>query len=166
MPVWHVNASQPGGQNFVNLFLQYGVALIGPGDPGAWPDFVAPENAPGSQTIVEQFAIGPDIGDTILLRAGTLSIIHAVGLVASGYKYLNQFGNVHGWDLQHARRVRWNAHQHSFGHRVFFPVRFSAVQNPDVIAYANGFIQNPPIDWQNDPLPALPPNNPQLPIRS
>ena len=33
--------------------------------------------------------------------------IAAVGLVAGDYLYVNAFDDVNGWDLQHARRVRW-----------------------------------------------------------
>ena len=186
--VWHVNANQPHpwrcapgcgmcigtphaktgrllqGHYYGDLFLQYGVALIGPGIGGAWPNFVVPWFArPGAARIVELFATGPAIGDIILLRPGTLRHIHAVGIVASGYQFLDQFDNVYGWDLQHARRVRWKPCRHDFGQRVFFPVSFSAVANPLVVQYAQQCIQQPPIDGQNGPLPTLPPGPLNLP---
>ena len=170
MPVWQVNAHQSPrpcwpavgnqqwrAQYYGDLFLQYGVALIGPGRGGAWPNFVAPCYAgPGAAAIVERFAAGPAIGDIILLRPGTLRHIHAVGIVASDYQFLDQFDNVYGWDLQHARRVHWKPCQHNFEQKVFFPVSFLAVANPLVVQYAQQCIQQPPIDWQNNPLPALP----------
>ena len=123
MPVWQVNAHQSPrpcwpavgnqqwrAQYYGDLFLQYGVALIGPGRGGAFPNFVAPCYAgPGAAAIVERFAAGPAIGDIILLRPGTLRHIHAVGIVASDYQFLDQFDNVYGWDLQHARRVHLEA---------------------------------------------------------
>ena len=187
--VWHVNANQPHpwrcapecgmcigtphantgrllqGHYYGDLFLQYGVALIGPGIGGAFPDFVIPDFAgPGAAIIVEKFATGPDIGDIILLRPGTLRHIHAVGIVASDYQFLDQFGNVYGWDLQHARRVRWKPCQHNFEQRVFFPVSFSAVAKTLVVQYAQQCIQRRPMDWQNGPLPPLPPGPLDLPF--
>ena len=188
MPLWQVNAKQPypwrcapgcgmcigtphenagrlmQGHYYGDLFLRYGVALIGPGLGGAWPNFVVPWFAsPGAQRIVGQFATGPATGDIILLRAGTLRHIHAVGTVAGAYEFLDQFDNVFGWDLQHARRVRWKPCEHDFGQNVFFPVSFSAVRKPEAVAYAQQCIQQPPIDWQNYPLPPLPPGPLDLP---
>ena len=151
------------GHYYGNLFLQYGVALIGPGGGGAWPNFVAPWYDPNKGPIVRKFATGPETGDIILLRPGTVSSIHAVGIVASDYQFLGQFDNVYGWELQHARRVRWKPCQHDFGQQVFFPVSFSAVWEPQVIAYAQQCIQQPPIGWQNGPLPPLPPGPLHLP---
>ena len=187
MPLWQVNAKQPHPWQcapgcgmcvgtphegtgrlmqdhcYGDLFLQYGVALIGPGGGGAWPNFVAPWYDPESERIVQQFAEGPEAGDIILLRPGTVSSIHAVGIVACDYQFLGQFDNVYGWDLQHGRRVHWRPCQYDFGQKVFFPVRFSAVQNPLVVGYAQQCIQQPPIDWQNGPLPPLPPGPLHLP---
>ena len=145
------------------FILQYGVALIGSGGGGAWPGFVEPWYDPNTYSIIQQFATGPNTDDIILLRPGTVSSIHAVGLVVEGglqgYQFLNQFNDVYGWDLSHARRVRWKACQHDFGHQVFFPIRFSRVGNgnAEVVEYAQQCIQTPPIDWQNSPLPPLPP---------
>jgi hypothetical protein len=46
------------------------------------------------------------IGDLIILRKGSSNVC-AVGEVASDYLWLDDFGDIDGWDLQHVRRVRW-----------------------------------------------------------
>ena len=55
---------------------------------------------------MRRFASEVKAGDVFLLRTG-IATIAAVGLVASDYLYVNAFDDVNGWDLQHARRVRW-----------------------------------------------------------
>ena len=181
MPLWQVNAYQYPrpcwadvegrhwrAQYYGDLFLQYGVALIGPGGEGPWSEgWVAPPYDPNTERIVETFVIGPETGDIILLRPGTVSSIDAVGLIVEGgpqgYCWRGEFNDVYGWELGHTRRVRWKACQHDFGRRVFFPVRFWPVQDAEVVAIANQLVQAPPQDWQNGPLPPLPPGPLHLP---
>ena len=49
---------------------------------------------------------GTGLGRHRLLRRANRSLMR-VGLIASEYQYLPQFDDVNGWDLQHARRIRW-----------------------------------------------------------
>ncbi|MBN1661286.1 MAG: hypothetical protein JXA93_23030, partial [Anaerolineae bacterium] len=100
---WQVSGG-PVNRSYVDLFLRHGVALIGPGDPGPWR--ADRDDDPFGGSHVRRFAHEVQPGDIFLLRTG-LSAICAVGLVASDYEYLAQFDDVNGWDLQHARRVRW-----------------------------------------------------------
>jgi hypothetical protein len=105
------------------------------------------------------------IGDWIVLRTGA-STIQSVGIVASDYLYLPQFDDVNGWDLQHARRVRWvkNLNPYTF-HTSLFGAnqpRLSQVNHPDVLDYVQRVIQSPPIRWQTEPLPPLPSEEPAL----
>jgi len=101
----------------------------------------------------------------VLLR-DRISQIVAIGLVAGDYSYLNQFDDVNGWDLQHARRVCWHRlpSPYSFGQAVFGanPPRLSRVQDPALVAYAERFVASPPTHWQSAPLPALPAEGPPL----
>jgi hypothetical protein len=89
-----------------------------------------------------------------------LSTIAAVGVVASEYLYLEQFDDVNGWDLQHARRVHWCQlpTNYEFGTPVFGanPPRFSRVWTGEVVDYALRFLHSPPTHWQTVPLPKLP----------
>ena len=161
--VWQV-ASGSIERPYAHKFLKYGVALIGPGDPGPW----RPEESDkkfDSKGYVRRFADELSIGDILLLRTGR-STICAVGLVASEYLHLPQFDDVNGWDVQHCRRVRWRPlfEPHDFKRQVFgaIPRRISRVHVADILEYANRFVQSPPTDWQTMALPQLPDDEPEL----
>ena len=166
--VWQI-AGGPSERSYAAVFLRYGVGLIGSGDSGAWtPDRGDEEFGDGQGSVggfVRRFATELNVGDVVLLRTG-LSRIRAVGLVASNYIYLNQFDDVNGWDLQHARRIRWCElpADYDFGNSVFgaSPPRFSRAASDAVIDYARRFILSPPTFWQEAPLPALPAEEPLL----
>lgn len=159
--VWQVTSASES-RNYTDVFLRYGVALITPGDSGAW--------SPQRQNlfeddVVRRFAEEVRTGDIVLLRSGSSSV-RAVGIVASDYLYLPQFDDVNGWDLQHARRVRWFELPtvYDFGKPVFGAIagRFSRVNRDDVIAYAQTFVNSPPDQWKTAPLPPLPEEQPPL----
>ena len=155
---WQVSAG-PLDRSYVNQFIKYGVALVGPGDMGPW--------RPGryDNRFIQRFASELQEGDVILLRTGA-SVIEAVGIVASEYQYLSQFDDVNGLDLQHGRRVRWCKlpDPQTFDEQVFGanPPRVSMVQSENLIDYANRFVLSPPMDWQSSMLPSLPPEEPAL----
>jgi len=157
--IWQISAG-PANRAYADVFLKYGVTLIGPGDSGPW----RPERDEADDA-VRRFAAEVQMGDIVLLRTGAASIC-AVGLVASHYLYLPQFDDVNGWDLQHARRVRWFPLQgeYTFEARVFgaFTAPFGRVQHPDVVDFATRFVNSPPTYWQTAPLPALPAEAPPL----
>lgn len=153
--VWQVS-SAPSNRNYADVFIQYGVALVTPGDAGAW----SPERAHlFEDDVVRRFAQETQIGDILLLRTST-SCIQAIGIIASEYIYLPQFDDVNGLDLQHARRVRWFAlpEVYDFGKSVFGAIsqRFSRVNSEDLINYAQNFVNSPPDQWKTAPLPMLP----------
>lgn len=152
--VWQIGGGS-AGKSCAEDFLRYGVALIGPGDLGPWPGAYAKDK---TTRFIRQFAEETQVGDILLLRQGR-SAIRAVGIVASEYMHLPQFEDVDGWDLQHARRVRWFAlpEPYRFPAAVFGanPTRFSRVSAMDVVAYARRFVQSPPTDWQVARLPEL-----------
>src|SRR5437667_9927906 len=102
--VWQI-AGGPTGRSYTTVFLRHGVGLIGPGDPGPWKEG-RPDDDFGGSSSVQHFASRAQPGDLVLLRAGN-SVVRAVGLIAGDYQYLPQFDDVNGWDLQHARRIRW-----------------------------------------------------------
>lgn len=160
--VWQVSAG-PFDRSYADQLLNFGVALIGPGDSGPWrPDRPDNEFEGG---FVRRFAAKLRTGDVLLLRMG-VSTIGAVGMVASEYEYLPQFDDVNGWDLQHGRRVRWYTlpEPYDFGKPVFgaSPPRFSRVQAARIVDYANRFVRSPPMDWQTSTLRSLPEEEPVL----
>jgi hypothetical protein len=161
--VWQISAG-PASRSYAELFLKHGVALVGPGDAGAWSreryahDF-------SLQGFVGRFAEEIALGDVLLLRTG-VATISAVGIVASGYLYLEQFDDVNGWDLQHARRTRWCrlGEEHAFSISVFgaSPTRCSRVLQEEALDFAERFLKSPPTHWQSAPLPELPAEEPPL----
>ncbi|GIW70819.1 MAG: hypothetical protein KatS3mg102_0361 [Planctomycetota bacterium] len=159
---WQISGG-PAVRSYDGVFLKYGVGLIGPGDAGPWNAERDDQEFEGG--FVRRFASEVQVGDVFLLRTG-ISRICAVGIVASDYLYLNQFDDVNGWDLQHARRVRWQPlpEPHEFGKPVFGanPGRLSRVWSEEVLDYTHRFLHSPPTHWQTAALPHLPPEQPPL----
>ena len=160
--IWQL-AGGPASRPYADVFLKHGVGLVGPGDAGPWKPERSDDEFEGG--FVRRFAKEMQVGDVLLLRTGIASI-SAVGIVASDYLYLNQFDDVNGWDLQHARRVRWSKlpGEYPFDSAVFgaTPARCSRVWNEEVKNYAERFLNSPPAHWQEAPLPELPTEEPDL----
>ncbi len=160
--VWQVSAG-PTKRRYSEVLLRHGVALIGPGNTGAWRPDRGDDAYEGSA--IRRFAAEVRVGDPVVMRIGT-SGITAVGLFAGDYEHLPQFDDVFGWDLQHSRRVHWCAlpEDYEFGASVFggMPMRFSAVGREEVLDYVGRFLRSPPTGWQSAPLPSLPATEPSL----
>jgi hypothetical protein len=154
--VWQIAAGN-AMRSYTETFLKYGVALLGPGWAGLWTRESKDGEFEGSY--VRRFASQARIGDVFVLRNGTRAIV-AIGLVASAYSFEHAFDDVNGWELQHARRVRWGRlpQEHQFGRAVFGgnPARFSRVWDQEVLDFAERFVNSPPTAWQTVPLPDLP----------
>jgi hypothetical protein len=164
--IWQL-AGGPSTRPYADVFFRHGVGLIGPGDAGPWKPQRDDDEFEGG--FVRRFASEMEIGDVVLLRTGIASII-AVGIVASEYLYLNQFDEVNGWDLQHARRVQWCRlpQEYTFGGPVFGanPTRCSRTWNEEVKDYAERFLNSPPTHWREAPLPELPAEEPPLDLKT
>jgi hypothetical protein len=160
--IWQL-AGGPASRPYADVFLRHGVGLIGPGDAGPWKPERGDDEFEGG--FVRRFASEMQVGDVVLLRKGSATII-AVGIVASDYMYLNQFEDVNGWALQHARRIRWCKlpQEYTFGTTVFGanPTRCSRTWNEEVKDYAERFLNSPPTLWQEASLPDLPEEEPGL----
>lgn len=160
--VWQISGG-PSSRSYADVLLKHGVALIGPGDAGGWRPERDDDEFEGG--FVRRFATEVAVGDVFLLRTGVASIA-ALGLVASEYLYVNAFDDVNGWDLQHARRVRWChlPETHIFGSSVFGanPARCSRVWNDEGTDFATRFLNSPPTHWQTAVLPELPAEEPAL----
>lgn len=100
--VWQIAAGD-ATRPYSEWFRKYGVALVGPGWPGQWTHDLDDDEFEGG--FVRRFASEVTVGDAIVLRRGVARIV-AIGLVASDYFFEEAFEDVHGWSLQHARRVR------------------------------------------------------------
>jgi hypothetical protein len=148
---------------YADVLLKHGVALIGPGDAGPWTPERDDNEFEGG--FVRRFASEVAPGDVFLLRTGLATIV-ALGLVAGEYLYVSAFDDVNGWDLQHARRVRWCRlpSPHVFGGSAFGanPPRCSRLWGKEVVEFTERFLNSPPTHWQTAPLPELPAEEPPL----
>lgn len=108
--VWQ-HAAGDNDRNYVDLCLQWGVILNGPGHLGRWPECRQPLQGEGwsarKLSDLRRFCEDMQDGDIVVLRLGT-NIVAAVGVVIGGYEWCDAFGDVDGWVLQHVRRVRWH----------------------------------------------------------
>ncbi len=160
--IWQI-AGGPGDRSYAEVFLRYDVGLIGSGDQGAWTPEL--DEDPEFDGGVKIFAKQPAIDDLILLRLGQ-SRVKAIGMVASEYLYLEQFDDVNGWDLQHARRVRWFEFPQVqelagalFGAN---PAKFSRSHKPEVFEFCQKVRASLPSTWATQRLASLPEPEPTL----
>lgn len=111
MSVWQVAAGD-GSRDYADIFLKFGVILVGPGSEGNYFEnrsiYDDPNHwafRPFINTIAEQLRKD----DMIILKrpSGYQWEILAVGKVESEYVHNETFGDVDGWDLQHCRIIRW-----------------------------------------------------------
>ncbi len=109
MRYWQ-QAAGDNDRNYVSLCLKWGVILNGPGYAGPWPECISTleEHGWSSKKVTDLKRFCEDIkdGDIVVLRIGTSKVL-GVGLVVGDYEWLEIFGDVDGWELQHARRVNW-----------------------------------------------------------
>ena len=160
--IWQLSALA-GPASYAETLIQYGVALIGPGDAGQWR--ADRDDAEFDGSAVRRFATEVQQEDVLLLRTAP-NRIAAIGLVASDYVFLDQFDDVYGQDLQHARRVRWCSlpQEYGFSGEAFGgrPSRFSKVESQTLRQYVQQFLGSPPTSWQTAPLPTLPEEQPEI----
>lgn len=110
--VWQIAAGDGPDRDYGWLFLRYGLAAVGPGEPGPFdresldPAYESYAYRPFLEPFCSQLAIG----DILVLKRPSgqnrWSVV-AVGTVASDYSWEARLGDVEGWDLQHMRRVDW-----------------------------------------------------------
>ena len=109
MNYWQVAAGE-GTRDFSDVFLQYGVILMGSGHLGSFSEH--PENYEGKKDWrrkIVTLAKSMDRGDVVVMkkRWGTKGAIVAAGRVISDYEFLGPFDDVEGWDMSHGRKVNW-----------------------------------------------------------
>ncbi|MCY2963632.1 MAG: hypothetical protein NT069_08290 [Planctomycetota bacterium] len=108
--IWQI-AGGDTDRSYVSTFLRWDVVAIGPGQFGRWPECKS-EARRGNRysarvmTCLERF-YGMQAGDLVVLRLGTSSIYGVGEVVGSATLWLDDFGDIDGWDLEHVRRVKW-----------------------------------------------------------
>ena len=109
MNYWQVAAGE-GARDYSSVFLQFGIMLIGAGNPGSYFDNKAYYTGHHDwRAQVVRFAEHVAEGDKVILKRPYHRQwqIRAVGHITGNYEYVEQFDDVEGWDLQHCRRVEW-----------------------------------------------------------
>ena len=114
MTYWQVAAGE-SGRDYSDVFLRYGVILLGSGyvRSGHLGSFLEnPDNFRGHKDWrkkVVTLAESMKCGDLVVLKRGhgIKGRILAAGRVVGDYEYLRQFDDVEGWDVRHGRRVKW-----------------------------------------------------------
>jgi hypothetical protein len=107
--IWQ-QAAGDTDRDFSELCLTWDVILNGPAYAGRWPDcaqkLAGDEWSYKKITDLKRFCEDMKEGDLVVLRIGTSTVL-GVGEIVGSYEWLDIFGDVDGWDLQHVRRVRW-----------------------------------------------------------
>jgi len=113
MSTWKIAAGTTD-RPYSEIFHEFDVMLIGPGDPGQYhPTTYSQEQfqkmyGPRRHAIISQirdFKEKVKDGDLVLMRLGYELL--DIGIVHGSYEFHQEFDDVLGWDLQHTRRVRW-----------------------------------------------------------
>jgi hypothetical protein len=103
--IWQIAAGD-GGRDYSEVFLKYGVMLIGNGDAGEYFSHKEQYKSCGWGKYNIIFAEQIAEGDIVVLANSKRCEILAVGTVGN-YSYEPFFDDVEGWDLQHCRSVKW-----------------------------------------------------------
>jgi hypothetical protein len=107
--IWQ-QAAGDTDRDYADWCLKWDVILNGPGYAGRWPDcrshLQGDGFSPKKLTDLQRFCEEMQDGDLVVLRLGTAAV-RGVGQIVGPYEWLEEFGDVDGWDLQHVRRVRW-----------------------------------------------------------
>ena len=107
--IWQ-QAAGDTNRDYVDLCLKWSIILNGPGDYGPWPNCEEPLRKDGCSerkiTDLRRFCQDMNDGDFVVLRLGTSSI-YGVGQIVGDYEYCGEFNDVDGWNIGHARHVRW-----------------------------------------------------------
>lgn len=108
MNVWQIAAGD-GSRDYSEVFLKFGVILVGPGNYGDYFENKQTYNQPNFPSFIPVFSEIIKEDDLIVLKKpyGRQWEILAVGRICSKYLHEEVFSDVDGWDLQHCRKVEW-----------------------------------------------------------
>lgn len=111
--LWQVGAGDTE-RSYGEMCQRFDVMIAGPGDSGQYDESLY-SGYGDIRNCLRRFCQEARRGDVVLLRLGTADVL-AVGEVADDSAlWLEAFADVDGWDLQHARRIRWLPNtRHSF----------------------------------------------------
>ncbi|MYK28949.1 MAG: hypothetical protein F4048_09810 [Gammaproteobacteria bacterium] len=112
--IWQHAAGDPN-HDHTDLCLEHRVIVTGPGTK-SWFAYTSDEKR-AERADVRRFCEEMQAGDIVVLKMG-LSKILAIGVVGN-YEHVDEFNDIDGWELGHARRVRWlHTKPHCLGAKV------------------------------------------------
>ncbi len=111
MKIWQIAAGD-SSRDYSDVFLKFGVVLVGPGSEGNYflnKDAYNNPNNWSYRAFIKTFSEEIKIGDLVVLKRpyGYDWEIIAVGEIISDYIFSTIFSDVDGWDLQHSRKIEW-----------------------------------------------------------
>lgn len=105
-------ASGDKTRDYADVFLNFGVASLGPGKAGPISEATIPAYKEMGEWEKIKWIVELEEGDRIVLKNGQRKV-QAVGEVVkykgSVYNFSNCFNDIDGWDLQHYVKVKWKA---------------------------------------------------------
>ena len=110
MKVWQIAAGEPA-RDYSSLCIEHDIVMMGPGSAGPYRKHPYPGVTTRRAGQIRSFWRDPKPGDLVLMRLGHQVV--AVGVVPEGEdgvcRWREEYDDILGWDLQHTRRVRWDA---------------------------------------------------------
>ena len=109
--IWGIAAGD-SNRDYHEIFLDWNVMLMGPGDPGNWNDKKDIYKEDSTITtrkfnMIKDFCENAHNGDIVFLSLKSKPGSYKVGIIDGDYEWHDIFGDIDGWNLQHTRRVRW-----------------------------------------------------------
>lgn len=112
MNIWQIAAGD-GNREYSDVFLRFGVILVGPGSYGDYFEnrcIYDDTSHRAYRRFYPNFMEDMQTGDLVILKRSSGKNkwkIVAVGKVRSDYFHTEVFEDVEGWYLQHCRNVKW-----------------------------------------------------------
>ncbi len=140
--IWQIGTGDDA-RPYDRLFVEYDVALLGPGSPGKWS---ADNHKYSKKDVIRAFASDAKAGDFIVAKRGVKCAV-ALGVLDGEYGWDETFDDCEGWDLQHYWRVHWIWNgEEQFGKTVFSQSKFSQSHKDEVANWATALVRDKRID--------------------
>ena len=131
MNYWQVGCGADE-RDYSQVMYDFGVAIVGPGDPGSFPEHKEEYDEESRKKIQPLFRM--KCGDRIVLKNGRKQML-AVGEVIGEYGYSRLFSDIDGWDLGHYIEVDWRELSNDFGKNVLSMATLQRLDVKEVIDF-------------------------------
>lgn len=131
MNYWQVGCGADE-RDYSQVMYDFGVAIVGPGDQGSFPEHKEEYDEESRKKIQPLFHM--KCGDRIVLKNGRKQML-AVGEVIGEYGYSRLFSDIDGWDLGHYIEVDWRELFNDFGKSVLSMATLQGLEVKEVIDF-------------------------------